>query len=168
MAAVEGRHWWFVSRRRLFEELLRSCLLPDNPTIVELGCGTGVVSIAAAAAGAATVTATDICPTCLGLTNKGWQQTQRHQQQQQQEQQGEKSTFSSKGTLQTQILDVCSTDPLPGSPTLVVAGAVLYDAVLAQALARRVAQAAGRCDHERRGAGRYRDRQGGARGTGPE
>lgn len=102
--------------------------------ILEIGSGTGLVSIAAAAAGA-TVLATDISPTCLALVQAGWRDTLEQQQ----------STIVRGGSLTTQVFDICSNDPLPlvnhKPPTLIVAGAMLYDATLAAALARRVAQA---------------------------
>ncbi|MCG8358503.1 MAG: class I SAM-dependent methyltransferase [Kiloniellales bacterium] len=42
MAAIEDRHWWFVARRRILDEVLsRLVTLPDKPRILEAGCGTG-------------------------------------------------------------------------------------------------------------------------------
>ena len=41
MAAHEDRHWWFVGRRAVIAALLGRIELPDRPTILEAGCGTG-------------------------------------------------------------------------------------------------------------------------------
>jgi len=42
MGAVEDRHWWFVSRRRIVSELIaRLARLPGPARILEAGCGTG-------------------------------------------------------------------------------------------------------------------------------
>lgn len=41
MAASEQEHWWFVSRREIFAELLRTLAPPAGASIVDLGCGTG-------------------------------------------------------------------------------------------------------------------------------
>lgn len=41
MAAVEQVHWWFVGRRRVFEAVIKELSIPPNPTILEIGCGTG-------------------------------------------------------------------------------------------------------------------------------
>ncbi|MGH6946755.1 MAG: class I SAM-dependent methyltransferase [Kiloniellales bacterium] len=42
MAAVEGRHWWFVARRRILADALRHLVaLPEGIRILEAGCGTG-------------------------------------------------------------------------------------------------------------------------------
>jgi SAM-dependent methyltransferase len=40
-AAVEARHWWFVGRRRIVEQVIRQLNLPKNAKILEAGCGTG-------------------------------------------------------------------------------------------------------------------------------
>ncbi|MCC5638903.1 class I SAM-dependent methyltransferase [Nostoc sp. CHAB 5844] len=40
-AAVEDRHWWFVGRRRIVEELIYQLNLPKDAKILEAGCGTG-------------------------------------------------------------------------------------------------------------------------------
>src|SRR5687768_12193206 len=46
MYELEDRYWWFVGRRTLALGLLREHLgtLIDRPLILDLGCGTGVVS----------------------------------------------------------------------------------------------------------------------------
>jgi SAM-dependent methyltransferase len=38
---LEDRHWWFRSRRRVVEALLRHADLPGSPRILDAGCGTG-------------------------------------------------------------------------------------------------------------------------------
>ena len=40
-AEVEGRHWWFVARRAIVGETLRSLGLPQPARLIELGSGTG-------------------------------------------------------------------------------------------------------------------------------
>jgi 2-polyprenyl-3-methyl-5-hydroxy-6-metoxy-1,4-benzoquinol methylase len=41
-AQIEDRHWWFVGRRRILNDLIRAILPPThNSTIVDVGCGTG-------------------------------------------------------------------------------------------------------------------------------
>ncbi|MBE9005134.1 class I SAM-dependent methyltransferase [Fortiea sp. LEGE XX443] len=40
-AAVEDRHWWFVGRRRIVEQVICQLNLPKNAQILEAGCGTG-------------------------------------------------------------------------------------------------------------------------------
>ncbi|HXI86773.1 MAG TPA: class I SAM-dependent methyltransferase [Parvularculaceae bacterium] len=41
LAELEGRHWWFVGRRRIIEALLERLALPQDARILEIGCGTG-------------------------------------------------------------------------------------------------------------------------------
>ncbi|MBF2063402.1 MAG: class I SAM-dependent methyltransferase [Calothrix sp. C42_A2020_038] len=40
-AAVEDKHWWFIGRRRILENVIRQLKLPENAKILEAGCGTG-------------------------------------------------------------------------------------------------------------------------------
>ncbi|MBN1394001.1 MAG: class I SAM-dependent methyltransferase [Pirellulales bacterium] len=41
-ADVEGRHWWFVARRRILHRLVEQSLPPDrDATVIDVGCGTG-------------------------------------------------------------------------------------------------------------------------------
>jgi SAM-dependent methyltransferase len=40
-AAVEDKHWWFVGRRRILDQIIRKLPLPTNAKILEAGCGTG-------------------------------------------------------------------------------------------------------------------------------
>ena len=42
MAELDGRHWWFVARRRILADLIeREIPLPSDARILEIGCGTG-------------------------------------------------------------------------------------------------------------------------------
>ena len=41
MADIENKHWWFVARRVLFAETLRSVDHIPGDAIVDIGCGTG-------------------------------------------------------------------------------------------------------------------------------
>lgn len=41
MAATETEHWWFVARRKILEDTLRSMELPADAQILEVGSGTG-------------------------------------------------------------------------------------------------------------------------------
>ena len=133
-------------------------------TIVELGCGTGLVSITAASLGAHAV-ATDISPLVLQLTRQGWENTRTRLQ--------KAGTEVEAGTLSTSIFDVTSSDPLPidrqmeeqqQQQPIVIATSVLYEADLAGSMANRVAEAAalgawvivGDCDSGQREGGRQR------------
>lgn len=40
-AELEERHWWFVVRRRIVEDALRSAFDRDAASVLEVGCGTG-------------------------------------------------------------------------------------------------------------------------------
>mmetsp|Transcript_6025 Transcript_6025/g.13115 ORF Transcript_6025/g.13115 Transcript_6025/m.13115 type:complete len:305 (+) Transcript_6025:114-1028(+) len=103
-----------------------------NKTLVELGCGTALVSIVAAAMNGANVIATDISPLTLSLCKEGWKKTTS------------RTNDSIKGSLETRIFDIASNERLPipnDTQAIVVATAMLYQPQLAQALARRVAEA---------------------------
>lgn len=105
----------------------------QNKTIVELGCGTGLVSIVAAIKGAGKVIATDMSPLALSLVQEGWKETMSMTLGQ--------SHDSINSILETRIFDITSSDPLPiQSDAIVVATTMLYDSSLAKALARRVAE----------------------------
>jgi len=41
MAETESRHWWFSGRRAILSSMIASLNLPQNPQILEIGCGTG-------------------------------------------------------------------------------------------------------------------------------
>ncbi len=119
----------------------------DVNQVIEVGCGTGLISIAAAASGA-TAIATDVSDVALSLVKEGWSETslRRHK------------TKSPIGNLTVSSFDVFSNDPLPfrkvsgkqqqesssilSSPRcILVASAVLYDKNLAKAMSKRVMEA---------------------------
>ena len=149
--------------------------------VVEMGCGTGLVSITAASLGA-NVVATDVSPHVLQLTRRGWKETLAGLQK-------AGSDEDKVGTLSASIFDVTSSDPLPidryripieqatsmagdkdqlqqqhEQQPIVIATSVLYEADLAEAMAKRVAEAAamgawvivGDCDSGQREGGRER------------
>jgi len=39
--AIEDEHWWYVGRRRILGEVLRSLALPSDARILDAGCGSG-------------------------------------------------------------------------------------------------------------------------------
>jgi 2-polyprenyl-3-methyl-5-hydroxy-6-metoxy-1,4-benzoquinol methylase len=41
MREVEDRHWWFVGRRQIVEQVLKTLPLPSSARILDAGCGTG-------------------------------------------------------------------------------------------------------------------------------
>jgi SAM-dependent methyltransferase len=42
MAELDSSHWWYRARREILADLIRRRIpLPDNPRILEIGCGTG-------------------------------------------------------------------------------------------------------------------------------
>lgn len=41
MRKIEDGHWWFVARRKIIEDQLRSLAIPEHAGILEIGCGTG-------------------------------------------------------------------------------------------------------------------------------
>ena len=43
MFELEDHYWWFVGRRLLAVNLLKAHISAKNPTVLDLGCGTGVV-----------------------------------------------------------------------------------------------------------------------------
>ncbi|MGD1912827.1 MAG: class I SAM-dependent methyltransferase [Rivularia sp. (in: cyanobacteria)] len=40
-ASVEDKHWWFLARRQIIEQVIVRLKLPKNAQILEAGCGTG-------------------------------------------------------------------------------------------------------------------------------
>ena len=129
-------------------------------TVLELGCGGGLCSLVAASLGARVV-ASDISPTVLELTDRGWKETQQQQQKQRQRRESPITDDSpwttteadpTVGSLTTLQLDLSSPHPLPlpsksnssngnSTQTLVIAAAMLYSSELAVVLARRVFEA---------------------------
>lgn len=41
MAALQTDHWWYEGRRRILASIIKNLDLPDNPEILEAGCGPG-------------------------------------------------------------------------------------------------------------------------------
>ena len=41
LARLENEHWWFLARRTILRNVLRTLPLPFAPHILEIGCGTG-------------------------------------------------------------------------------------------------------------------------------
>ncbi len=41
MAEIEDHHWWFVARRAILSRVIRSLHLPEQPQILDVGCGSG-------------------------------------------------------------------------------------------------------------------------------
>lgn len=41
MAALQNAHWWFAGRRDILAAVISRMRLPENPRILEIGCGTG-------------------------------------------------------------------------------------------------------------------------------
>lgn len=41
MAAVQEHHWWFAARRQILATVIDRLVLPAQPEILEIGCGTG-------------------------------------------------------------------------------------------------------------------------------
>lgn len=41
MAALQNAHWWFAGRRVVLAAVISRMRLPENPHILEIGCGTG-------------------------------------------------------------------------------------------------------------------------------
>ena len=41
MAKTESQHWWFRGRRAILSNIIDGLNLPQNPGILEIGCGTG-------------------------------------------------------------------------------------------------------------------------------
>jgi SAM-dependent methyltransferase len=43
MHDLEDHYWWYVGRRRVALKLLRKHVAAEHPTVLDLGCGTGVI-----------------------------------------------------------------------------------------------------------------------------
>jgi predicted nicotinamide N-methyase len=109
----------------------------DGRLVLELGCGTAVPSIVAAQCGA-TVVASDISMVALSLASEGWLETSARHTAVKDE--------PRSGSLSTIKFDIFSSLPLPlesknKQPPIVIAAAMMYQADLAEALARRLAEA---------------------------
>lgn len=89
-------------------------------TVLELGCGTGLVSLVAARAGLA-AHATDVDDGALASVRA--------------------SAAVARLDVATSRFDICSADRLPETATIVVAADLMYEELLAAALARRVREA---------------------------
>jgi dolichyl-phosphate beta-glucosyltransferase len=64
MLDVEQKHWWFQSKKRAVEELIRR-IAPAPAEILDVGCGTGMIMQAEAAFGK--VSGSDISSTAIGF-----------------------------------------------------------------------------------------------------
>jgi predicted nicotinamide N-methyase len=95
--------------------------LLEGKSVLELGCGNGLCSLAAARAGASSVLATDLSTDALGLTREACE-------------------LNALPALQTMPFDVGSREPLPAADVVVCAD-MLYDETLAKLVARRVVEA---------------------------
>lgn len=89
-------------------------------TVLELGCGNGLCSLAAAAAGAESVIASDLSVDALGLTSE--------------------AAKAAKLTVETRVFDLDGKEPLPDAD-LVICADLLYDDRLAALVAVRVVEA---------------------------
>ena len=115
---------WAVSNYILNNSTITSEEL-SKLSILELGTGTGLVSIALALGGAKHVIATDYEPFALQLTQYA------------------ASTFHELSNLDTQLLDMCDlkNQPLPNNIDLVVAADIMYESKTGIAMAYRVVEA---------------------------
>lgn len=112
---------WAVAKYILSDENLPL----QDLSILELGTGTGLVSIAAALGGAKKVIATDYEPLALKLTSYA----------------AETFHSISSTTIETKILDMCDYDqPLP-KVDLVVAADIMYEPKTGVAMAHRAVEA---------------------------
>ena len=93
----------------------------DGMHVVEIGCGTGLCSLASASAGAVAVTATDVDPISLKLTAAA-------------------AAAQGFASVETLAFDVTSTSPLPPGDALILSD-LFVTAELASAHASRVAEA---------------------------
>jgi SAM-dependent methyltransferase len=59
----EDHYWWYVSRRELVVEMVRGLPLPEDPLLVDVGCGTGATAAALGAFGR--VAGVDMSPLAL-------------------------------------------------------------------------------------------------------
>lgn len=106
------------------DELGQPALPCADRTFMEVGCGTGLVSLTAAARGASRVIATDNNPAPLELVDRAAQ-------------------AQGLDAVETAVFDLCGAEELPAVDCLLAAD-VCYNEQVARALARRCAEA-----HER-------------------
>jgi len=129
---------WAVSNYLLSQPDLRDNL--HNLSILELGTGTGLVSISAALGGAKQVLATDYEPLALALTRYAAENINNN------------DSSSSKIKIETQLLDLCALEeqPLPiqqqkehggGADVVVVAADIMYEPKTGIAMAHRAVEA---------------------------
>lgn len=124
-----------------------STLMKNRP-VLELGCGPGIPSLAAASCGAQVI-ATDISPIALGLLKDGWTATSKKLLRKK-----EDESSSTIGILSVQLFDIFSNDPLPlmkGETfvedsqeiirPIVLGCSILYDSQLARGMAQRFVEA---------------------------
>ena len=118
---------WAVANYALTTPDIRDNL--STTSILELGTGTGLCSVAMAMAGAKKVMATDYEPLALTLTSFAAKELQKVQS-------------GSMVKVETQLLDLCDQHtPLPKEYDLVLAADVMYEPKTGAALAHRVAEA---------------------------
>ncbi len=68
LLAADERHWWYRGRRRVLAAVLDRLELPRSCAVLDAGCGSGVLAIAAAKLGLHPVTALDSDPTAMLVT----------------------------------------------------------------------------------------------------
>lgn len=127
---------WAVSNYLLSEPELRDNL--TSLSILELGTGTGLVSIAAAMGGAKAVLATDYEPLALHLT--------RYASENLNDKSAARSSSPSPKIIETELLDLCALEaqPLPieaKGVDVVVAADIMYEPKTGIAMAHRAVEA---------------------------
>jgi predicted nicotinamide N-methyase len=111
--------------------LTKTELFPNltSLSVLEVGTGTGLVSLAVAMAGAKRVMSTDYEPLALSLVDYAATNL--------------KTTQSMKTPIETQLLDICDLQqsPLPTGFDLMVAADIMYEPQTGKAMAYRVVEA---------------------------
>ena len=67
---IEADHFWFTGRRQLVFGLLRQRPAGDSERVLDVGCGTGVLAIAAARTGSPVALGTDIDAPSVRIANE--------------------------------------------------------------------------------------------------